>query len=101
MQSGHASTRINQLKYTPNKLVFNQVNNWKDLRKGHWPRLSSINIEDNKATSTRWLNELEIKEKMEMLCVESVKVTQNAYDYCYCAKWKVVESADICMDLKM
>ena len=51
----------------------NHIHSWKDLRKGNWPKLTSLNTENNKATEMRWLPELAMKSKMEMVCVNSLK----------------------------
>ena len=80
---------------SPN-IVINRINSWRVLRKADWPRLTSINIEDNKATEIAWLAELNTSEKMGLFCVESIKESQKIYNYSYCGKLKMAETNDLC-----
>ena len=58
--------------------------------------LTCLNIEDNKAMETRWLSELVMKLKMEMVCVSSLKENQTNYDYASCGKLMVGELDELC-----
>ena len=96
MQDQHAKARVFIAKYITHKIVSNNVNSWRILRKGNWPILKKINIEGNRATDIKWLTELNISSKMELFCVESMKEGQKIYNYSCCAKLKMVHADKLC-----